>query len=192
MAGPQTDPRVDAYIEQAPPFAQPVLRHLRALVHEAWPEIVEAIKWSMPHFVLRGRNLAGMAAFKAHCGFVIHGEGRQGNALGQFDRITSVEDVPPPEELIAKLREVGLRKSLEMKPRKVGRAPIPMPADFGAALAAVPAAEGHFEALAPSHRRDYLEWIIEAKTDATRGKRLAQAVEWLAEGKKRNWKYEQR
>lgn len=190
MGEHQTDPRVDAYIERAAPFAQPVLRHLRALVHEAFPEIVETIKWSMPHFVLGGRNLAGMAAFKAHCGFVIHGEGRQGNAMGQFDRITSVEDVPPPEELIAKLREVGLRSSARAKPRKAGKAPIPMPSDVAAALAAVPAAQRHFDAFAPSHQREYLEWITEAKTDVTRSKRMAQAVEWIAEGKKRNWKYE--
>ncbi|MDF8335071.1 YdeI/OmpD-associated family protein [Novosphingobium cyanobacteriorum] len=189
MPAPQTDPRVDAYIDQAAPFAQPVLRHLRALVHDAFPGIAEAIKWNMPHFVLEGRNLAGMAAFKAHCAFVIHGQGRQGNAMGQFDRITALSDLPPPAELVDRLRESAVTPT---KPRvgKPPKAPIAMPQPFAAALSAAAGAQAHFDAFTPAQQREYLEWITDAKTDATRDRRIAQATEWIAQGLKRNWKYE--
>ena len=189
MPAQQTDPRVDAYIDQAAPFAQPVLRHLRALVHDAFPGIAEAIKWNMPHFVLAGRNLAGMAAFKAHCAFVIHGQGRQGNAIGQFDRITAIADLPPQAELVERLREAAVMPK-KPKVEKAPKAPIPMPDVFAAALAAAAGAQAQFEAFTPAQQREYLEWVIEAKTEATRDKRIAQATEWIAKGLKRNWKYE--
>jgi uncharacterized protein YdeI (YjbR/CyaY-like superfamily) len=189
MPALQTDPRVDAYIDQAAPFAQPVLRHLRALVHDAFPGIAEAIKWNMPHFVLDGRNLAGMAAFKAHCAFVIHGQGRQGNAMGQFDRITAIADLPPPAELVERLREAAVTPK-KSKVEKAPKAPIPMPEVFATALAAAAGAQAQFDAFTPAQQREYLEWVIEAKTEATRDKRIAQATEWIAKGLKRNWKYE--
>src|SRR3569623_906146 len=91
--------QVDEKIAKAPPFARPILEHLRALVHETRPGVEEAIKWGMPHFVWQGKNVAGMAAFKAHCGFIIHGDGRQGDALGQFGKLTSLEGLPPEKEL---------------------------------------------------------------------------------------------
>lgn len=189
------DPRVDEYIAKAADFARPILEHLRELAHRALPDAEEAIKWGMPHFLVAGKNVAGMAAFKAHCTFAIHGDGRQGEAMGQFGRIASLGDLPPEPELAAKLQAAAERVAIKGTALKTGavrkpRTEIAIPADFAAALDAAPAAKATFEGFAPSHRRDYLEWITEAKAQATREKRMAQAIEWLAEGKKRNWKYE--
>ena len=189
------DPRVDDYIEKAADFARPILTHLRDLAHRALPEAEEAIKWGMPHFLVKGKNVAGMAAFKAHCTFVIHGDGRQGDAMGQFGRITAVGDLPPEGELIEKLQAAEARvlekgTALKSAAPRAPKAEIPMPDDFAAALAAAPAAQGHYDDFSPAQRREYLEWITEAKTEATRNKRMVQAVEWISEGKRRNWKYE--
>ena len=190
------DPRIDAYIAKAQPFAQPVLTHLRALVHKALPGIDETIKWGMPHFVYNGKNLAGIAAFKAHAAFVIHGEGRQGDGMGQYGKIASMSDLPSDADLIAKLLEAKARVDTggsAMKRNAAPKAPkaeIPMPDDFAAELAKLQGARERFDGWAPSHRREYLEWITEAKRTETRAKRIAQAGEWIAEGKKRNWKYE--
>ncbi|PKB25145.1 uncharacterized protein YdeI (YjbR/CyaY-like superfamily) [Novosphingobium kunmingense] len=187
------DPRIDAKIADAAPFAQPVLTHLRALVHATFPDVEETIKWGMPHFMVGGKNLAGMAAFKAHCAFVIHGQGRQGDAMGQYGKIASLSDLPADAALARKLRaaradiESGTKK--ETAPRRA-KPDLPVPAEFQAALDGNPAAKAVLEQFAPSHRREYVEWISEAKRPETRDKRIAQAVEWLAEGKKRNWKYE--
>jgi uncharacterized protein YdeI (YjbR/CyaY-like superfamily) len=189
------DPRVDDYIKQAADFARPILEHLRAVAHRALPGAEEAIKWGMPHFMVNGKNVAGMAAFKAHCTFVIHGDGRQGDAMGQFGRITKITDLPDEAVLMANLdaalnrvleKGTALKTADERKPRPE----IPMPEDFAALLAARPEAQGIFGAFSPSQRRDYLEWITEAKTAAARDKRMAQATAWIAEGKIRNWKYE--
>jgi uncharacterized protein YdeI (YjbR/CyaY-like superfamily) len=193
-----TDPRIDAYIDKAAEFAKPILRHIRAVVREALPEAAETVKWSVPHWTHAGKNVAGMAAFKAHCAMMIHGEGRQGEGakegMGGFGKIASIADLPPREDLVAKLRAAARRietaGSAAPKTRKPPKAEIPMPDDFAAALAANPAAKATLEGFAPSHRREYLEWITEAKREETRSKRIAQALEWLAEGKKRNWKYE--
>lgn len=195
-----TDPRIDAYIAKAAPFAQPILRHIRATVREALPQAIETVKWSVPHWTHQGKNVAGMAAFKAHCAMMIHGDGRQGDGeqkegMGGFGKITSLDELPPHDELIAKLRTAAYRIETEgsaSKPRakKPPKAAIPMPADFAAALAGSPQAQASFDGFAPSHRREYLEWITEAKREETRTKRIAQALAWLAEGKKRNWKYE--
>lgn len=190
-----TDPRVDAYIAKAAPFAQPILTHLRALAHKALPDATEDIKWGMPHFLVDGKNVAGMSAFKAHCAFVIHGDGRQGEAMGQYGKITAIDDLPPERELIASLhaardRVVQQGSATRGRSRAAPKPEIPVPDYFAAALAANPKAKAAFEAFAPSHRREYLEWITEAKRDDTRARRMATALEWLAEGRKRNWKYE--
>jgi uncharacterized protein YdeI (YjbR/CyaY-like superfamily) len=196
---PSTDPRIDAYIAKAAPFAQPILTHLRGLVHRALPEVEETIKWGMPHFMVRGKNVAGFAAFKAHCALVIHGEGRQGEpegeGMGGYGKIASLGDLPPNAELESKVREAAERvtaagTALKPKAKKPPKADIPMPDDFASALSDAPRAKATLEGFAPGQRRDYLEWITTAKQAATREKRIAQAVEWLAEGKKRNWKYE--
>lgn len=190
-----TDPRIDAYIDKAAPFAQPILRHLRALVHRTLPQAEEGIKWGMPHWMIGGKNVAGMASFKAHCAFTVHGEGRAGDGMGNVGKIASPEDLPPDEELAASLRaaaeRIATRGSASKPAGKAKPKPeIAMPDDLAKALAANPKARATFDGFAPSHRREYLEWIVEAKRDETRAKRLSQTIEWLAEGKKRNWKYE--
>ncbi|WP_324694535.1 YdeI/OmpD-associated family protein [Novosphingobium aerophilum] len=189
------DPRVDDYIEGAADFARPILEHLRALAHRALPGAEEAIKWGMPHFTVSGKNVAGMAAFKAHCTFVIHGDGRQGDAMGQFGRITGIADLPDEAVLTANLqaaldRVLEKGTALRIDGTRKPRPEIPMPDDFAALLAATPEAQDAFGRFTSSQRRDYLEWITEAKTAATRDKRMVQASEWIAEGKTRNWKYE--
>ena len=196
-----TDSRIDAYIAKAPPFAQPILTHLRAAVHAAHPEFEETIKWGVPHFTYRGKNIVGLAAFKAHCAFAIHGDSRQtseaSRAMGQYGRIASMADLPGDNLLKSKLAEaiarVDLLGSAVKKAPAAKRQPkpeLPIPAEFAAALSASPAAQTALLAFAPSHRREYVEWITAAKRAETRDKRIAQAIEMLAEGKKRNWKYE--
>lgn len=190
------DPKIDAYIDKSAAFAQPILRHIRALVHDAIPGLDEAMKWGMPHFLYKGKNLAGMAAFKAHCTMMIHGDGRQGDAMGQFGKIAALSDLPNKADLAAKLGGAAARidqAGTALKPKTATKAPkaeIAMPDDLAAELARLQGARERFDAFAPSHRREYLEWIVEAKRPETRAKRIAQAGEWIAEGKKRNWKYE--
>ena len=198
---PATDPRIDAYIAKAAPFAQPILTHFRALVHRVLPEVEEGIKWSMPAFMIGGKNVAGLAAFKAHCAVMIHGEGRlgaedsKGEGMGGYGKVTALSDLPGDDVLEGALRDAAQRvaqhgSASKSRPKTPPKPEIPMPEDFAVALAAAPAAKATLEGFAPGQRRDYLEWITTAKQAATREKRIAQAVEWLAEGKKRNWKYE--
>jgi uncharacterized protein YdeI (YjbR/CyaY-like superfamily) len=196
---PTHDPRIDAYIAKAAPFAHPILNHLRALVHRALPEAQETIKWGMPHFTVAGKNVSGIAAFKGHCAIVIHGDGRQGETggagMGGYGRIASLADLPGDHELEAKVREAAQRvatsgTALKPKDRRPPKPAIPMPEDFAAALAGNASAKTCYDGFSLAQQREYLEWITTAKQAATREKRLAQAVEWLAEGKKRNWKYE--
>lgn len=200
---PTTDPRVDAYVAAAPDFARPILAHLRALVHRAVPDAVETMKWSRPHFEHHGL-LAGMSAFRAHVAFGLWratevgatGAGADAigtDGMGQFGRIARLDDLPPDDRLeawlrdAARLNETGPRRRV---PRTASR-PIPdVPDDLRAALAANAAARATFDGFPPSHRREYLEWIVEAKRPETRARRVAQAVAWMAEGKGRNWKYE--
>jgi len=191
----QRDPRIDEKIAAAAPFARPVLDHLRALVHRAIPEAGETIKWGMPHFTYKGKNVAGMAAFKAYCALTIHGDGRQGEAMGQFGKITGMDTLPGDDELIAKLQEACARIDEQGSATPKRAAPkkkhaMEEPAYFTEALAGAAKAREFWATLAPSHRFDYLEWITEAKREETREKRMAQALEWLGEGKRRNWKYE--
>lgn len=186
-----TDPRIDAYIDKAEAFAQPILRHVRTLVHSALPEAEEAIKWGMPHFMVGGKNVVGMAAFKAHAAVMIHGEDDSAEGMGTLGKIAALGELPPDEDLAARFRAAadafvsGKASTRAAKPKPE----IPVPDDFARALDAAPHARTFFDTLAPSYRREYLEWIVEAKRPATRTKRIATAVEWLAEGKKRNWKY---
>jgi uncharacterized protein YdeI (YjbR/CyaY-like superfamily) len=194
------DARVDAYIEAQADFARPILTDLREAVHAACPECEEAIKWGMPAFLYRGKQLAGMAAFKAHATFgfwrgseLVESKPGQANAMGQFGRLASVNDLPPPDELDRLIKQAMALAESGTKPvrNKTVKQQLDPPPDLLEALAADPAASKTFDAFPPSCRREYLEWIIEAKRPETRAKRIAQAVEWMAEGKKRNWKYEQ-
>ena len=195
---PSTDARIDAYIAGKPEFARPILRHLRAAVHRGCPDVEETLRWSMPSFTYKGQILCQMAAFRAHATFgfwrgkQIADSGDKPPAMGQFGRITSIADLPRDKELDAMMRKaVTLIDSGEKSPRPVkhARAEIAMPADLAEALARSPAAQATYDAFPPSCRREYLEWVIEAKRPETRAKRVAQAVEWMAEGKRRNWKY---
>jgi hypothetical protein len=194
------DPRIDAYIAKSQPFAKPILRHLRAIVHEACPDVEETIKWGFPHFDHRGAILCSMASFKAHAVFgfwrgpqLVGAASRNGEAMGDFGRITSVEELPSRTKLKAlvkramKLNESGVKRVVRKKaaPKK----PVVVPRDLAAALDADAKARATFDAFPPSQRREYVEWITGAKAAATRERRLATAVEWMAEGKVRNWKY---
>ena len=193
------DPRVDAYIAKAALFARPILERVRERVHAVVPGVEEAIKWSAPGFTLDGKILLMMAAFKRHAALNFWrgqeiGDGQQkAGAMGQFGRLTSIDDLPPDKELDALIREAAELSKKAPAPRKTKHAPKSVPdihPQFAAALAKAPKAKASLEAFAPSHRREYLEWIAEAKRDETRQKRIATAVEWLSEGKRRNWQYE--
>ena len=191
------DTRIDAYIEKAADFAKPILRHLRKVVHAGCPNVEETLKWSMPHFDYKG-PLAGMAAFKAHCAFgfwkgslIVPGSKE---AMGQFGCITKISDLPKADVLTGYVRkavELNEQKVKVPRPLKHEKKDIPMPADLAAALKKNAKARATFDGFRPSHKREYLEWITEAKTDDTRRKRLDTAVEWMSEGKARHWKYQQ-
>ncbi|MEE9434302.1 MAG: YdeI/OmpD-associated family protein [Sphingorhabdus sp.] len=193
----KTDPRVDAYIDKAQPFAQPVLTHLRELVHNKLPDVEEAVKWGMPFFTLGGKNLANMAAFQRHAIFGFW-EGLEiktpkvGEAMGHFGCIRSLEDLPPDDEFSAIIQlaaeQLQKPKPAQRKSKKPVKVP-PLPGDFAAAIAANGKAQSVWDDFAPSHKRDYIEWIAGAKREETRERRLTQALGWIAEGKDRNWKY---
>jgi uncharacterized protein YdeI (YjbR/CyaY-like superfamily) len=196
------DPRVDAYIEKAADFAKPILMQLRESVHEHCPQAEETIKWGFPHFMYQGM-LCSMASFKQHCAFgfwkgslVVDAKGRTlEQAMGQFGRIGQLSDLPARSALRAfirkamQLNEAGV-SARERKPKSGPRKALRAPPDFTAALRRNKAALATYEALTPSKKREYVEWLTEAKTDATREKRLATSIEWLAAGKARYWKYE--
>lgn len=194
-----TDPRVDAYIDRQADFARPILRHIREVVHAACPQCEEGIKWSMPAFLYKKRILAHMAAFKAHAVFgfwqgrlVVDTGDEPATGMGQFGRLTGIGDLPPRPQLEAlvrkamKLADAGVKASRDKHPKE----PLRVPRDLRAALDAEATAAAVFDSFPPSAQRDYVDWINEAKRDETRSKRLAQAIEWIAEGKRRNWKYE--
>ena len=194
------DPRIDAYIERAAPFARPILAHARALVHQACPQVEETIKWGMPTFVHAGGILCGMAAFKQHASFgfwkhaLVVGEGEPRDGMGSYGKMLSLDDFPAKKIVLAhirkamKLNEDGVKMPAARK--AASKLPPEMPEDLVAALNKDNAVKATFDAFPPSCRREYIEWIVEAKREETRAKRLAQTVEWLAEGKRRNWKYE--
>ena len=193
------DPRIDAYIEKKAPYARPILEHVRERVHAAAPDAEESIKWGAPAFLVDGKILLIMAAFKAHAALnfwrgqeLRRGEA-EGDAMGQFGKIATVADLPSDAELDRLIREAAALAKTAPAPRKVKhepKAPAELHPEFAAALDSAPAAKATLEAFPPGARRDYLDWIAEAKQDATRQKRIATAIEWLSEGKKRHWKYQ--
>jgi len=192
------DPRIDLYVAKAPDFAKPILTEIRERVHAACPEVEEALKWRQPSFEYKGL-MCGMAAFKEHCVFgfwkapLVLGAAAEGaNAMGYRDKITSIADLPSKTVFKANIRKAMALNDAGIgveKPAKTAKPPVVVPADLAAAVKKNRKAQATFEAFSPSHRREYVEWVTEAKTEATRARRLAQAVEWLAEGKPRNWKY---
>tara|TARA_Y100000815_G_scaffold162885_1_gene147809 strand:+ start:409 stop:999 length:591 start_codon:yes stop_codon:yes gene_type:complete len=192
-----TDARVDAYIAKQADFAQAILREIRARMHAACPDIGEDIKWSMPFFTLQGRPLANMAGFKAHASFGFWARdamatGKEGEAMGQFGRLTDITDLPPEAEFAALVREAVAVALAGPAPRapKAAKPEAEIPADLAEALARDEIAAATFHGFPPGARREYCDWIAEAKRPATREKRLADTIAWLREGKRRNWKYE--
>jgi hypothetical protein len=188
------DPRVDAYIAASADFARPLLAWMRARVHAAVPEVDEAIKWSRPAFLLGGRPFAMMVAFKAHAsfGFWEHGAAA-GETVEQFDRIAGFADLPDAAAFEALVRAAAARLATGERPKRPPRQPraaLEVPAELAAALAQDVQAQVTFDAFPPSARRDYCEWIGEAKRPETKARRIAEAVAQLREGKRRNWKYE--
>jgi uncharacterized protein YdeI (YjbR/CyaY-like superfamily) len=201
---PAIDSRVDAYIEKKADFAKPILTHLRKLIHKACPDVEETVKWGMPFFDYKGSPVCCIAGFKEHCAFTFwkaklmkDPEGilqvAEKHAMGNFDRITSLKDLPSDKILTAYIKEAAKLNEEEIKlpPRKKA-APVGLeiPVDFSAALKKNKQAETFFENFPPGKRNEYIQWITEAKTEATKIKRIETAVEWIAEGKARNWKYE--
>ncbi len=193
------DPRVDAYIAKAAPFAQPILGHIRDRVHAVLPEAEETLKWGMPSYTVGGKIILITASFKAHMalnfwrGQELRGESANADAMGQFGKISSLDDLPPDAELDRLIREAAELAATAPAPRKAKHEPKPpaeLHPEFAAALDANPKARATLEGFSPSARRDYLDWIADAKQEGTRANRIATAVEWLAEGKKRHWKYE--
>jgi uncharacterized protein YdeI (YjbR/CyaY-like superfamily) len=190
------DPRVDAYIEASADFARPILTRLREIVHAACPQAKETIKWGAPYFEHEG-PMCGMVAFKRHCAFVFWKdrlivENPSDEAMGQLGRIEELADLPPKKTLTAWVRKAARLNEEGVKvPRRARRArpPVKVPADLQKALNRNARAKDAFEAFSSSHRREYVDWIEEAKREETRRKRVASAIEWMAEGKPRHWKY---
>jgi hypothetical protein len=193
------EPRVDAYIAKAPAFAKPILTRFRKAVHAGCPDVVETIKWSVPFFEYKG-TLASMAFFKAHTRFgfwkgsllASAPQGKSVAGMNQFGSVSSIDDMPSEASLVRMVKEAaalngsGVKVARERKPK----APLKAPAALLAALKKNKKAGAAFAAFSPSARRDYIEWVIQAKSEATRKSRLDTAIAWIAEGKKRHWKYE--
>ena len=195
---PNKDPRIDAYIAKSAGFAKPILKHIRNAVHTACPEVEETMKWGFPHFDYKGM-LCSMAAFKEHCAFgfwkeklVLGANPGSKDGMGSFGKITSISDLPSNKAFISlvkkavELNDAGV-KVVKAKPKE--KKPLRVPPYLSAALNKNKKAMQTFENFSPSHKREYIEWLTEAKTEDTRTKRLAITIEWLTEGKARNWKY---
>ena len=201
------DAKVDAYISSAADFAKPVLEHLRELIHKVCPDVEEGWKWSFPVFMYRGAMMCNMAAFKAHCAFGfwkaalmqdmdgILNIGEK-SAMGHLGKIESIKDLPADKVLMKyikiamKLNEDEIKVPKKPKPTEADKKNLVVPDYFIAALKKNKPAQKAFDAFSYSHRKEYIQWFEEAKTEPTRDKRVAQALEWIAEGKGRNWKYE--
>jgi uncharacterized protein YdeI (YjbR/CyaY-like superfamily) len=195
------DKRIDTYILKSADFAIPILNHLRELIHAACPEVEETMKWSFPHFDYKG-TMCSMASFKQHCAFgfwkaalmkdkTLVDNAKRETAMGHLGRITSLKDLPTDKKMIAYIKEAMKLNVAGVKVEKVKMAKkeIPIPDYFAKALAKNKKAKKVFDDFSPSHRREYLEWITEAKTEVTREKRMETTLEWLEAGKARNWKY---
>jgi uncharacterized protein YdeI (YjbR/CyaY-like superfamily) len=193
------DARIDRYINDAAPFAQPILKHLRKVVHQGCPEVEETMKWSMPFFMYKG-VLCNMAAFKEHCSFgfwkskLILGKNAKDDGMGHFGRITSLSDLTADRQLLGyikeavRLNDTGAKVPGRGKPKE--KSPLVIPDYLSAALHQNKKARETFESFSYSHQKEYVEWLAEAKRDETRAKRLETTLAWLREGKPRNWKYQ--
>ena len=200
---PHKDPRIDAYIDKSAAFAKPILNHLRQLIHKACPQVEETMKWSFPHFDYKGEMMCSMASFKQHCSFgfwkaslmkdpVLVETAKSEVAMGHLGKITTLKDLPSDKQLTAWIKEAMKLNDEGVKVKKEKPVPtkeIPVPADLIAALKKNKKAFAIFEQFPPSHKKEYIQWIEEAKREETRKKRIEQTVEWVAENKQRNWKY---
>lgn len=202
------DPRIDAYITKSADFAKPILKHFRQVIHKTCSDVEETVKWGMPYFDYKGGPLAHMAAFKAHCaiGFwkaslfrdneALMAAAQSEEAMGHLGRITSLKDLPNDKELIRyiqegmRLNELGIKLPSTKKSRQ--SAPVEVPDYITKALSKNAKARKTFENFSNSHRKEYVQWITEAKTEETRKKRQTKAIEWMSEGKSMNWKYEKK
>ncbi len=193
---------VDLYIYKSADFAKPILEHFRYLVHKACPQVEEKIKWSFPHFDYKGNMMCSMAAFKQHCAIGFwkasimddkHKLFNSEEAMGHLGKITSLKDLPADKLLLEYIKEAMKLNEDDVKlpgrTKKTASKPIETPEYFLAALKKNKTAQKNFEAFSPSHKKEYIEWITEAKTEVTRNKRIQQSIEWITEGKGRNWKY---
>jgi hypothetical protein len=194
------DPRVDAYIEKSAAFAKPILRHVRKVVHATCPEVEETLKWGAPFFV-QGGIVCGLAAFKQHCGIVFwHYDpdswaGKNDQGRGECGKLRSLADLPSDAELKRCLKYAMKQNAAGVKKSRTNTKPKPklaVPSDLTEALKRNPKARSTFEGFPPGKRRDYIEWLVDAKQPATRARRLETAIAWMAEGKSRNWKYERK
>ncbi|MGH2566566.1 MAG: YdeI/OmpD-associated family protein [Ginsengibacter sp.] len=198
----QKDKKIDTYILKSADFARPVLAHLRKLVHEACPNVEETIKWGMPFFDYKG-PLCNLAAFKEHCAFGFWKSklmkdakelmGQNESAMGHLGKITGLKDLPADKKIIAWIKEAMKLNddNVKLPERKKSASPkeIEIPDALQKALNKNKTAAATFNNFSPSHKREYIEWINEAKTDETKNKRIATTIEWVTEGKSRNWKY---
>lgn len=199
------DPRIDLYISKSAEFAKPILVHIRELIHKVCPEVEETIKWGSPHFEYKG-PLCDMAAFKKHCSFgfwkaalmkdkTLIANAKSESAMGHYGKITSIKDLPSDKKIIAHITDAMIlsEKGIKLPSRKVTTdKEIIIPEYFLTRLKKNKIAFRTFENFSPSHKREYVEWITEAKTEETRNRRMESAIEWMTEGKSRNWKYMKR
>ena len=208
MATAHHNPKVDAYIAKAKPFTQPILNQLRKVIHTGCPEVEETIKWSRPFFDYKGAVLCNMSAFKEHCSFMFWGQemapilrkaGVVDDEKGMLRHITNLSELPAEKQLVTWVRQAAefIAKGEQISPiaarNKVVKAPKPTlksPPAFDAALRKNKKAAPVFAAFSPSCKREYIEWIVDAKREETRDQRIKTAVEWITEGKQRNWKYQ--
>ncbi|MBK6913690.1 MAG: YdeI/OmpD-associated family protein [Ignavibacteriales bacterium] len=197
------DPRIDLYISRSAEFAKPILIHIRELLHKACPDVEETIKWGFPHFEYKG-PLCDMAAFKQHCSFgfwkaalmkdkTLIANAKSESAMGHYGKITSIKDLPSDKKIIAHITDAIIlnEKGIKLPPRKIitAKKEIVVPDYFLKQLMKNKKAFTTFENFSPSHKREYIEWVTEAKTDETKNRRMETAIEWMTEGKSRNWKY---
>ena len=200
---PKRDPRIDAYIAEAADWAKPILNHLRSLPTQAVPGATETIKWGSPFWEYKGL-LCGMAVFRQHCNFVLVNDkdvpeiaalAARKDGFGSLGKITSLADLPADDELITAIRHIAAYNEAKKSTTKnapstkAGSAPLPVPDDLASALDQHAPSQVHWDGFSVAKRNEYITWFDEAKTESTRSKRIAQAVEWIGEGKSRNWKY---
>ncbi|MBB6371529.1 YdeI/OmpD-associated family protein [Chryseobacterium shigense] len=197
--------KVDEYIEKSPDFAKPILNYLREIIHEACPDAEEAIKWKFPAFMYKGKILCSITSFKQYCslGFWLHGEMKtlkemettaEESSMFSLGKLTKMEDLPSKVQLKNAIKEAMelTDMGVTMKKAAPSKVETDIPDYFQAALNKNKTAWSVFEQKSPSFRKEYINWITEAKTEATRNKRMEQSLEWIAEGKSRNWKYEKK